>query len=89
VRGAAARVPHPTFAAESPQSDSRTNDDLHEVFLVALAALGGTAGNGRPRETLEWDEARDEAVKGDRLNRRLIVPGRGPQHVCAGVPRHR
>ena len=44
VLGAAARDPPPlTFAAESLQSDSRTNDDLHDAFLVALAALGGTS----------------------------------------------
>ena len=39
--------------------------------------MGGSAGNGRLRETLEWDEASYEAVKGDLLSRRLIVPGRG------------
>jgi type I restriction enzyme M protein len=66
-----------TYAAESPQSDAGTNDDLHDEFLGALAALGGSAGNGRLRETLEWDEASYEAVKGNLLSRRLIVPGRG------------
>jgi type I restriction enzyme M protein len=66
-----------TYAAESPLSDAGTNDDLHDEFLGALEALGGAAGNGRLRETLEWDEASYEAVKGDLLSRRLIVPGRG------------
>jgi len=66
-----------TYAAESPQSDAGSNDDLHDDFLGALEALGGSAGNGRLRETLEWDEASYEAVKGDLLSRRLIVPGRG------------
>ncbi len=66
-----------TYAAESPLSDAGSNDDLHDEFLGALAALGGFAGNGRLRETLEWDEARYEAVKGDLLSRRLIAPGRG------------
>ncbi|MCT0212783.1 MULTISPECIES: type I restriction-modification system subunit M [unclassified Synechococcus] len=66
-----------TYAAESPQSDAGTNDDLHDEFLGALEALGGSAGNGRLRETLEWDEASYEAVKADLLSRRLIVPGRG------------
>ncbi|MCP9836225.1 N-6 DNA methylase [Cyanobium sp. N.Huapi 1H5] len=54
-----------------------TNDDLADEFLGALAALGGSAGNGRLRETLEWDEATYEAVKADLISRRLIVPGRG------------
>jgi len=66
-----------TYAAESPQSDAGSNDDLHVEFLGALEALGGSAGNGRLRETLEWNEARYEAVKDDLLSRRLIVTGRG------------
>ncbi|MCT0198617.1 type I restriction-modification system subunit M [Synechococcus sp. CS-1325] len=66
-----------TYAAESPQSDAGSNDDLHDEFLGALEALGGSAGNGRLRETLEWDEASYEAAKADLLSRRLIVPGRG------------
>ena len=66
-----------TYAAEIPQSDVGSSDDRHDEFLGALAALGGAAGNGRLRETLEWDEASYEAVKADLLARRLIVPGRG------------
>jgi type I restriction enzyme M protein len=66
-----------TYAAENPLSDAGSNDDLADEFLGALTALGGSAGNGRLRETLEWDEASYEAVKGDLLSRRLIVPGRG------------
>ena len=66
-----------TNAAESPLSAAGSNEDLHDEFLGALTALGGTAGNGRLRETLEWEEGSYEAVKGDLLNRGLIVPGRG------------
>jgi type I restriction enzyme M protein len=66
-----------TYAAENPLSDAVSNDDLADEFLGALAALGGSAGNGRLRETLEWDEAAYEAVKADLIGRRLIVPGRG------------
>jgi type I restriction enzyme M protein len=66
-----------TYAAENPPSDAVSNDDLADEFLGALAALGGSAGNGRLRETLEWDEAAYEAVKADLIGRRLIVPGRG------------
>ena len=43
-----------TYAAENPLSDSGGNDDLADEFLGALEALGGSAGNGRLRETLEW-----------------------------------
>lgn len=66
-----------TYTAESSQSDAGSADELADEFLGALTALGGSAGNGRLRETLEWDEATYEAVKTNLLGRRLIVPGRG------------
>jgi len=65
------------YAAENPLSDAGSNDDLADELLGALTALGGSAGNGRLRETLEWDESSYEAVKADLLSRRLIVSGRG------------
>jgi type I restriction enzyme M protein len=65
------------YDAENPLSDAGSNDDLADELLGALTALGGSAGNGRLRETLEWDEASYEAVKADLLSRRLIVSGRG------------
>jgi len=65
------------YAAENPLSDAGPSDDLADEFLGALEALGGSAGNGRLWETLEWDEASYEAVKADLLSRRLIVSGRG------------
>jgi type I restriction enzyme M protein len=33
------------------------DDERNAQFLAALANLGGSAGNGRLRETLRWDEA--------------------------------
>lgn len=66
-----------TYAAESQLSDVGIDDDLYDEFLGALAALGGSAGNGRLRDVLEWDEASYDAVKAELLNRGLIVPGRG------------
>ncbi|MFS6826885.1 hypothetical protein [Cyanobium sp. ATX 6F1] len=66
-----------TTAPDHALTPANTQDDLHDEFLGALEALGGSAGNGRLREMLEWDEASYEAVKGDLLSRRLIVPGRG------------
>jgi hypothetical protein len=65
------------YAAENPLSDTGSNEVLADELLGALTALGGSAGNGRLRETLEWDEASYEAVKADLLSRRLIVSGRG------------
>ena len=65
------------YAAENPLSDAGSNEVLADELLGALTALGGSAGNGRLRETLEWDEASYEAVKADLLSRRLNVSGRG------------
>ncbi len=71
-------LPDPlTFAAQSPLCDAGQEDDLQDEFLGALAALGGSAGNGRLRDVLEWDETTYDAVKAELLSRRLIVPGRG------------
>jgi type I restriction enzyme M protein len=71
-------LPDPlTFTAQSPLRDAGQEDDLQDEFLGALAALGGSAGNGRLRDVLEWDEATYDAVKAELLSRRLIVPGRG------------
>ena len=48
-----------------------------EAFVVALAKLGGSAGNGRLRETLGWDEGTYEAVKEDRVRGGAVTAGRG------------
>ena len=74
-----------TFTAESPLRDAGAEepaeddlgDERQDEFLGALAALGGSAGNGRLRDVLEWDEASYDAVKAQLLSRRLILPGRG------------
>jgi type I restriction enzyme M protein len=34
-----------------------------DSFLAALAEIGGSAGNGRLRDALDWDEATYDAVK--------------------------
>ncbi|MCS5692116.1 type I restriction-modification system subunit M [Cyanobium sp. FGCU-6] len=48
-----------------------------EEFQGALQALGGSAGNGRLRELLGWDEATYEAVKTALLTAGTVVAGRG------------
>ena len=40
-------------------------------------ALGGSAGNGRLRELLGWDEPTDEAVHRSLVTCGQLVPGRG------------
>ena len=48
-----------------------------ESFIAALTELGGSAGNGRLREALQWDDATYSLVKDDLVAAGLIVPGRG------------
>lgn len=38
-------------------------DERKDEFMGALAALGGSAGNGGLRSILEWDEDTYEAVR--------------------------
>jgi hypothetical protein len=54
-----------------------TQQESHAAFLGALKALGGSAGNGRLRELLEWDETTYQQVKASLVASRSIVPGRG------------
>jgi type I restriction enzyme M protein len=50
---------------------------LKEELLGALEALGGSAGNGRLRELLGWEEAPYETVKASLLDSGRVRPGRG------------
>jgi len=56
---------------------STDQEDLQEEFLGALQALGGSAGNGRLRELLTWEEAPYEAVKASLLATGQLRLGRG------------
>jgi type I restriction enzyme M protein len=53
------------------------DDDRNAQFLAALAKLGGSAGNGRLRETLQWDDATYAAVQSALVAFGAIIPGRG------------
>ena len=46
-------------------------------FVAALIELGGSAGNGRLREALQWDEAAYNAVKNELVAEGIVTPGRG------------
>ena len=52
-------------------------DEQQQELLGALEALGGSAGNGRLRELLGWDETSYDAVKGQLLAAGQLSPGRG------------
>jgi len=45
-------------------------------FVRALIELGGSAGNGRLRETLQWDEATYNAVKDELVAEGTVTPKR-------------
>ena len=48
-----------------------------DEFLGALEALGGSAGNGKLRDLLGWDEATYDSVKDVLIDKAILVPGRG------------
>ena len=54
-----------------------TDQSLKDALLAKLTELGGSAGNGRLREALQWDEATYGSVKDELVAQRLLVPGRG------------
>lgn len=48
-----------------------------DKFVAALTELGGSAGNGRLREALQWEEAAYNAVKDELVAEGIVTPGRG------------
>ena len=54
-----------------------TDQAQKDRFVAALTALGGSAGNGKLRDALGWDEATYDTVKQALIDDRAIVPGRG------------
>ncbi len=46
-------------------------------FVAVLTELGGSAGNGRLREALEWDDPTYDAVKNSLIAEGRLVSGRG------------
>jgi type I restriction enzyme M protein len=65
-----------TYSEQATAATQELDGELDE-FLGALTALGGSAGNVRLREVLEWDDAAYNSVKAVLVDRGLIVPGRG------------
>lgn len=54
-----------------------TDQSLKNALLAKLTELGGSAGNGRLREALQWDEAAYNPVKDELVAQGLVIPGRG------------
>jgi type I restriction enzyme M protein len=53
------------------------NQKHNERFLAVLAQLGGSAGNGRLRDELNWVEHTYDTAKQSLIDDGLIKPGRG------------
>jgi type I restriction enzyme M protein len=54
-----------------------TKQALRDKFIAVLTELGGSAGNGRLRETLGWTDANYDAVKEELIAEGAVAPGRG------------
>ena len=54
-----------------------TRQALRDKFVVVLTQLGGSAGNGRLRDSLGWTEATYDAVKGELIDDGVVIPGGG------------
>ena len=67
----------PGPATVAPANGNMAAQAKRDKFVTTLTELGGSAGNGRLRETLEWTEATYNSVKDDLLAEGLIVLGRG------------
>jgi type I restriction enzyme M protein len=50
---------------------------LKDRFVEVLGELGGSAGNGRLRESLGWQDETYVQVKEELVSERLVIPGRG------------
>ena len=64
-----------------------TEQESHAAFLGALEALGGTAGNGRLRELLEWDETTYQQVKASLVSRESLAnrPSYTPKRLNCSI----
>jgi type I restriction enzyme M protein len=54
-----------------------TRQALRDRFVAVLTGLGGSAGNGRLRDTLGWAETTYDAVKAELIADGFVTPGRG------------
>lgn len=59
------------------EGDVMADQAQKDRFVQALTELGGSAGNGRLRETLQWDDATYNAVKDELVAEGTVTPGRG------------
>ena len=50
---------------------------LRDKFIAVLTELGGSAGNGRLRDALQWTEATYATVKDELVAEGVAIPGRG------------
>jgi type I restriction enzyme M protein len=65
---------HPS-ASERELIQPMADQEQHDDFLGGLEALGGSAGNGKLRVLLGWNEARYDTVKAALIEKGMVVPG--------------
>lgn len=53
------------------------SQELRDLFVVSLHTLGGSAGNGRLREHLQWEDDQYLAVHAALIQDGKITAGRG------------
>lgn len=53
------------------------DQNKQDAFLSALTGLGGSAGNGKLREKLGWDETSYDGIKQSLIEAGMLVTGRG------------
>jgi len=54
-----------------------TRQLLRDKFIAVLSELGGSAGNGRLRDALQWTDATYAGVKDELVAEGVVIPGRG------------
>jgi type I restriction enzyme M protein len=62
---------------EPPSAVTSEPNEQQQELLGALEALGGSAGNGRLRELLGWEEDAYDAVRAALVASGQLIPGRG------------
>jgi type I restriction enzyme M protein len=68
----------PRNAGHGVKPGAGMTQEAREIrFMIALAELGGSAGNRKLRETLGWDQATYDAIKAGLVAEGAILPGRG------------
>jgi hypothetical protein len=73
----AAAMPEDDHISSAPAVSTAPSGDAESIFLDALRAQGGSAGNQSLRAALGWDDNTYDQVKASLIARNIILPGKG------------